>query len=188
MRILISLVILTSVVDTVAQDPVYPQGLNILCEYSMTNSSITAGDTLVIQRVVVNNESYSMAGLYFSENLPSVFAVIQHTIRVNGNGIQYVYPDPDSGSVVAGFEVHRWLVDSPDAAAGFANEILSGDSVVFDLALICETPGTYEFPLHTVVAFGNGAGLFSVANPVSVVVTGNTDSIPPAPVIDLAAD
>lgn len=170
---------------TPAAETLYPSGANIILQYNLSAQSINVGDTLTISRVLVNNESYPISGLYFSENIPSEFGLVDQSVTVNGGDINYEF-DGSLGSMFPGNRCYYWIVDDPDGS--IQNYINPGDSVVVTIRLTCSEAGNYLLPLHTGSFLGNTSGFFATDDAISITVTSSSaDITPPERITDLEA-
>lgn len=188
-QILTITIILTILIlgdQAAAQEISYPAGSNIQIGYSLNFDTVAVGDTLVIERKVINSETFNLSGLYFSENLPPDFEHISESIKVNGTDISYTAIAPVSGGLISGFEYYNWLIDSPLANENAQYEMKPGDTLSFRLKLICNNPGVYTLPTHSTVMFGDGSALFSTSDPIQVAIS--TDNSPPSDIVDLTVE
>ncbi|MEW5924134.1 MAG: hypothetical protein AB1746_09115 [Candidatus Zixiibacteriota bacterium] len=172
-----------------AAETLYPGGYNISSGYAVSAYNITTSDTLVITRTVRNNESFSITGLYFSENIPPQLQVAAHAIAINGAGINYQYQANLTDSIVGGYDSYYWVVDDPESPATVQNTLSPGDSLSFRLKLTAMLAGQYQLPLHTTVFYGNNSGFFSTDDMYTITVSGDEiDTIPPSRITDLRAE
>jgi len=182
---IVMLMLLIPVKFTIAAETLYPSGYNLSSQYDLSDSAITIADTLSITRTVRNNESFAVSGLYFSENLPPEFSLIDYSIRLNGNNIADQFAENIRPSVVDGFTTYEWVVDDPDGSP--QNVINPGHSVVFELRLICGNIGIYQFPFHATAFSGGSSGFYSTDEIITLNVSGTEDTIPPAAIGNLEA-
>ena len=172
-----------------AAETVYPGGYDIASGYDVSAYNITTSDTLVITRTILNNESFSVTGLYFSENIPPQFQVAAHAIAINGAGIDYQYQAGLADSIIGGYDSYYWVVDDPESPAAVQNTLSPGDSLSFRLKLTATSAGQYQLPLHTTVFYGNNSGFFSTDDFYTITVIGDEiDTIPPSRITDLRAE
>lgn len=75
------------------EELLYPTGHNISCWYELSDSAFFAPDSLTITRGLLDNESFPISGLYFSENLPCEFQIISHSITLNGDTMMYSFQE-----------------------------------------------------------------------------------------------
>ena len=154
-NIILTIVILTLFIPvkfTIASESLYPSGYNLSSQYDLSDSAITTADTLLITRTVQNNESFAISGLYFSENLPPEFSLIGYSIKLDGNDIAYQFAEYISLSVVDGFAAYEWVVDDPDGSP--QNVVYPGQTLIFELRLVCANIGEYQLPFHAAVFSG----------------------------------
>ncbi len=147
-----------------ADNSLYPPDYSITSIYSPVNSSIEFGDTLTIDRILVNNESFSLYGLYFSDNYPPEFQIIEHTVHLNGSTLAHEFELEEGRNIFSGYDLYYWIIDYPDAIDSTQNIITPGDSLHLQLRIIAENPGSYELPMHTVVFYGNNGGIFATSD------------------------
>jgi uncharacterized repeat protein (TIGR01451 family) len=168
-----------------AAETLYPTGSNFIMQYNLSTQTIGVGDTLTISRVLVNNESFPISGLYFSENIPSEFSLVENSVTVNGGSIDYEF-DGSLGSMFPGNRCYYWVIDAPDGSV--QNHINPGDSVVVTIRLTCSKAGNYVLPLHTGSFLGNTSGFFATDDAISITVTSpSADTVPPDRITDLEA-
>jgi hypothetical protein len=165
-----------------SEEPLYPEGYNVLIAYEANGPIITNIDTLVITRNLVNHEQFRLTGIYFSENIPPGFELLGHSITVNGNAVS-CEPDTIVNSFISGCKLYHWIVDEPGGA--IQNSLNPGDSLVFRLQLICPLPGQYTLPHHTTSFYGNSTGFFSTGDSLAVSIVPVSDTIPPNRITDL---
>ena len=168
-----------------AQETVYPAGTNVTIRYSSNRTALTTADTLILTRTLVNKTSYSITGLYFSDNFASQYRVVSQVITVNGVSAAATLTGPDYGQVTSGYNNYRWIIDSPIPGENRHRTIAVGDSVSLVVKIVCSVAGTYSLPLHATVGYSNGSGLFAQANAATITFTSATDTTPPAPIFDL---
>ncbi len=156
-------------------EAVLPDGYNIVSDYTLNSISLTYGDTLVITRILVNNESFSLAGVYFSENLPAVFEIVSEQVSKNGAPLSFVRQGPFPDSVLAGYSTYYWVIDSPDSSENIHNSLASGDSLFLEIKIVSTDIGDYLLPFHTTVCYGDSTGIFSVSDSTTISVTIGAD-------------
>ena len=184
MRISNSIIIVSTVLllifQAAAGESLYPSGYNLSSQYSVNSNTIEVGDTLVIIRTVKNNDAFGISGLYFSENLPPQFNPAEETIKINGSDIVFKRYGPLRDLIRPLYDNYTWVIDDPDG--GSVNNVLNpGDSIEFELKLICDSSGEYILPLHTSVFYGNNQGFLSTSDSIQIeiVLSSGTDTIPP---------
>ncbi len=183
--IIILLTLFIPVNFTLASEILYPSGYNLGSQYAISSYDITTADTLLITRTVQNNESFALSGLYFSENLPSEFSLIGYSIRLNSNDIANQFTANITPLVFNGYTTYEWVVDDPD---GYPQNIINpGQTLVFELRLVCAGIGDYQLPFHAAAFWGGSSGFYSTDEAVSLTVSSAVDNIPPAAIGDLNA-
>ncbi|HDL03950.1 MAG: hypothetical protein DRP46_05005 [Candidatus Zixiibacteriota bacterium] len=151
-------------------DDIYPPGTNIICRYSTDRTEYTSGDTMLIIRSLVNNESFSLTGLYMSDNLPPEFTLISCNLRINGVDIDHHFTGISQGLVIGFYDTYYWVVDSPDDSLGAFNLIDPGDSLSLEILVMLPDSGLYLLPLRTTVFYGNQTGYFATDEPLSIAI------------------
>ena len=154
-----------------AADVVFPAGTALDCQYEVDELNPRLGDTVAITRSIVNNDAFPVSGLYICDNLPQSFEINSAQISINSAVISPGFEADPPGSIVNGFVQYRWIIDDP--IGGTVNFILNpGDSLHMVLELVCTEAGDYTLEQHGIVAFGNGAALFSIPDqPIDMTVS-----------------
>jgi len=161
-------------------ETLYPSGYNITSQYSISAARIVIGDTLVITRTITNDDIFVTSGLYFSDNLPPRFDVVEANMNINGADITFESHGPLPNLIKPKYNNYTWVIDDPNDGA--INNVLNpGDSFEFQLKLSCDSLGEYLLPLHTTVFYGSNQGLFSTSDSIQIQVVSSTggDTIPP---------
>jgi hypothetical protein len=156
--------------EAYCDEPIYPAGYNILCQRSVSQSVFSTLDTLVVTGSIVNNESFSLSGLYFSENLPDDFMIAAQAVAINGYQAEYEFSGPLGDYIFPGWNTYYWILGDPSNGGAYNVEVKPGEDAVFTIKLICSQPGQYSFPLHTVSFYGDQRGFFSTSEPISIEV------------------
>lgn len=168
-----------------AEETVYPAGHNIVATYELSSTDLEIGDTLLVSRTVTNNESFGLANLYLTENLPFEFSILSYSLEIDGAPIPHVYLGPFWGEIFSSCNSYRWVIDDP-APSDTTNRILMpGESLVLDYGIICTTVGNYALPFHTLCAYGDTSGIFTVADSLTVTFSpgsGTGEELPVLPV------
>jgi hypothetical protein len=151
-----------------AEETVYPAGHDFVCQYGVSDAVVAAHDTVLITRTLVNNDTFSIAGLYFSENIPLRFIIVSYSIRENGEEIEHFFQEERGRPVVEGYTTYYWVIDEPGAAVTAKKYIDPGEVVDLMLKLVCDSAGEYVLPLHTTAFYGGGSGYFSTGDEVTV--------------------
>ncbi|HWR81780.1 MAG TPA: T9SS type A sorting domain-containing protein [Candidatus Deferrimicrobium sp.] len=163
--------LLATAATALSQEVVHPTGYTFECSYNASDSVIAVGDTLTINRTFINNESFAVTGLYFSDNLPSVFSVVGQSVRRNGVPITVKSTGPYPNLIAGGYSAWYWIVDSPDSSEQTHNTVFSGDTIVTEIKLVSQDIGDFVLPLHTTAWYGSAEGFFATSPPISVRVT-----------------
>ena len=186
--IIVLLVGITAAGAHAETDVFYPAGHSLSASYEISQITMTASDTLVLTRSLVNGESYSLTSLYFADNLPAAFSVISYSLTRNGDAIGCGFSGANTDTVLPGYDAYQWVVDWPDAFGGLQTEIISGDSLHLQVMITCNEAGSYSLPLHTIVCCGNGGQMFAVPlASVFITVEASVDLTPPGRIEDLDA-
>ena len=180
--ILVLLLIATTVI---AADILYPSGYNFDNQYLINSQTISTTDTLIISRTFSNNESFTVDGFYFSENIPDDFVMQNYTLTLNGNSISHDY-DNTQISEFAGNNCYYWIVDDPSGTT--QNSISQGDEILLELKLTCDVAGNYILPMHTNSFYGSQTPFFATDDEILVTVTSPPDTIPPGQIIDFSVN
>lgn len=151
-----------------AEETVYPAGHNIVATYELSSTDLEIGDTLLVTRTVSNNESFGLTNLYLAENLPFEFSIPSYSLEIDGAAIPHVHSGPFGGEVFPSCNSYRWIIDDP-APDDSANRVLMpGELLELEYAIVCTTVGNYALPFHTLCAYGDTSGIFSVADSLTV--------------------
>ena len=156
-------------VSVAGADILYPGGYDIQSDYTINETTFAIADTMVIHRYVVNHESFSLGGLYLSENLPSELEVVGQTATLNGAAVPYVFFEAVSDLEIPGYNAYHWLFDDP--ADKIALTLDPGDSLHLVLKVVSHDLGNYELPSHAAAFFGSGSGFFATSGPIDIMVT-----------------
>ena len=150
-----------------AEELIFPSDSDIICSYEVNSLNLNLDDTLVITRIIINNELFSLTGLYFSENVPLEIHLESYTLTKNGANLSNNY-EVSMNSIYPGFNTMHWIIDNPDGSVD--NQVNHNDTVIFTIFLTCSASGLYNFPLHTSSFFddGNTDAFFSFGDSYSV--------------------
>jgi hypothetical protein len=176
-----------------AQEAVYPAGYRINSDYSLNADKIAVTDTLVIQRLIVNNEGFGLTGLYFSDNLPPQLEIADYSVSINGAAVSHMMSGPIRSLGPPGYDNYFWVVDLPGDTGAVNNTVLPGDSVAVTTMIICNDLGRCTLPSHAATFYGNGTGFFSTSDSLEVefVLSLDVDDdpyhmLPPGSLVSLA--
>ena len=153
-----------------AADNIYPVTYDISCNYAISADVVAISDTLFISRTLVNNESFNLTGLYYSDNFPPQFSVVEQNITINGIPAPFVSSGPLDNHIVEGYDGYCWIIDSPDGSEGMSNVVAPGDVVEMEIKIVCGDVGKYLLPIHTAVFYGNNVGFFATSDSLEVEV------------------
>ncbi|MEA1980691.1 MAG: hypothetical protein U9N54_06935 [candidate division Zixibacteria bacterium] len=179
------LVLLLLATTVIAADILYPSGYDFDSQYQINDQAIFTTDTLIISRTFSSNESFTIDGFYFSENIPDNFVMQNYTLTLNGNSISHDYDNTQISEFV-GNNCYYWIIDDPSGAT--QNSINQGDEILLELKLTCDIAGDYILPMHTNSFYGNQTPFFATDNEILITVTNPTDTIPPGPINDLSVN
>ena len=151
-----------------AQEIIYPEGHNIVITYDLSSFDLEIGDTLLATRTVTNNESFGLVNLYLAENLPFEFNILSYSLEIDGTPIPHAYLGPFYGEIFPSCNSFRWVIDDP-APSDPANRVLMpGELLELEYAIVCTTVGNYALPFHTLCAYGDTSGIFTIADSLTV--------------------
>jgi uncharacterized repeat protein (TIGR01451 family) len=153
-----------------AEETVYPEGYNFICQYEPSDTIAALSDTLLLTRSLVNDETFPANGLYFSENIPPAFTIVSYSIRINGEDIEYLFQEESDSPVIGGCVTYYWVVDEPGSLSTVKNDVNPGDCVDLEMKLTCASAGEFIFPLHTTVFYAGGSGFFSTGGQQTVLI------------------
>jgi hypothetical protein len=177
---------------TLAQEAIWPDGYNITADYEPSANQLTVHDTLTIIRTIVNNEDFDLENLYLVDNLPVTFFLTASMLGIDSSSVDYFHSGPIISQVVFGYDTYRWAIDLPAGDTTFDRQLHPGETLVLEYSLICQEPGDYVLPFHTICCSGNSTGIFSTADSISVTVLpfndidDNSDFIPKQTMISRA--
>lgn len=160
---------------------VFPPSPGLSCTYVLSGSHVAVSDTFSITRTITNGESFALSGLFFSDNLPPEFVLVDHIVRINGEAVPFLVTGPVAGLVDPFHDAYYWIVDSQGEHPGIDTIVGPGEVVVLQIDLVCDEPGQYNLPIHTAVFTGNGLGFFATSDSAQVVVgsVAAVDDVPP---------
>lgn len=166
--------------NALADDEIFPPGFDFVSRYEVPAQIVRANDTFSITRTFINNETFPLTGLYLSDNLPhfDYFEIVDHDASINGLPINYMFYHELSQPTIENFEAYYWVVDSPKDYENIHNTINPGDSLHVEVDLAAHQMGSYLFPRHTIVFYGDGSGFFTTADSVYIEILydcGNTN-------------
>ncbi len=148
-----------------AEELLFPLGYDITCNYDVNKTHLKQDDTLIITRSFINNESFPLSGLYFSEYVPLGLYPESYTLTINSIAISNNY-EISPNSIHPGCMTIHWIIDDPDGSVN--NQINTGDSLTLTYSLISLAPGIYHLPMHTSSFYGSTEAFFSFGDSFSV--------------------
>jgi len=168
LTVILSLGLLLVSLPLFAQETLYPQGYNVLSNYHLSAGKVILAGTLTISRTIVNHGSLNLTGLYFSENLPPSFDIVDQRVTVNDIALDYSMVGPVRDHEVKGYDTYFWIIDSRGELAGIDRVINPGDSIDIAIDIKCIEVGEFILPSHSAVFYGNGTGFFSTSDSLMV--------------------
>ena len=153
-----------------AQETIWPSGYNITASYVLSQSQFSVDDTLIVTRIIVNNEDFDLANSYIEENLPASFSILTSTLTIDSSPVDYFYCGATISEVVPGYNTYRWAIDLPASDTNYNRKLYSGETLALEYSVICREPDDYELIFHTICCFGDNSGIFSTADSISVTV------------------
>ena len=179
-NLLILLLLATSISGADIQ---YPSGYNFDNQYLINSRTVSTTDTIVITQTFSNNESFTVNGFYFSENIPANFILHSQTLTLNGNSFSYSFDNSQISEFVDN-NCYYWVIDDPSGVV--QNSINPGDAILLEIKLTCDIAGNYVLPMHTNSFYGNQTSFFTTDDEILITVTNFTDTIPPDDISDLS--
>ncbi len=158
-----------------AEDSIFPEGFNIISDYSVSSYLLQVGDTLTITRLLSNQDTFDFVGLYLSENLPPEFEMESCQVTVNDLELPITYSGPWDDNIMTGYQSYHWLLDEPGSELPLDRHLMTGETLRIEYFLTCMVPGTYALPFHTACFYGNGSGFFALGDSVSVAFLNDPD-------------
>lgn len=175
--IILAIVLILASSTGLAAETIYPAGYNHRTDYILSTTVMTASDTLVVERYLVNGEPIALDYLYFSDQLPSSFHVVNYSLTVNGTPNAHMFLDSMPNLTLDVYDTYHWVVSSPDPDDGMVQTVNPGDSVSLRVRMICRQEGSYELPLHTTVFSSAGVGFFATAASIPITVESCCDGM-----------
>ena len=151
-------------------DTVYPNDLAISAEYRIPEQVFGAADTVTVYRTVINNEQAPIYNLYLTDNLPSEFELIDYTLTINGAPAHRQFDGPHHSRQIPEYNLYEWVLDRPDSTDTLDVTLDYQDTLVLSYRLRCPVEDEYLLPFHTLCGNTDDTGLFTLADPLHVVV------------------
>jgi len=149
-------------------DAVYPSGYDITCRSEVNAVTLIPTDTFILTHTVVNHESFSLTGSYFSGNLPPDFTLADISVTLNGQPVSFETIGPVSDQNIMDYNSYRWIIDYPDDTSSIQNTIDPDDSLTLTIRTTCQEIGNYTLPLNTLAFYGNSTGFFSSTDEIDI--------------------
>ena len=165
------------------RESVYPEGSDISVAYQVNDTLHAGGDTITISRTIANNSSLPMINLYLADVLPDMFEPVGYKISIIDRDISHYYNANDFAGYF-GYTRHEWVLDYPGQDDTANTHLMAGETLYLKANFICNTPGDYLLPFHTICMHNGETGIFSVASPITIRVSevvGIDDEIQPLP-------
>ncbi len=163
--VFISLSLLSASIGSI--ESVYPSGYAIQAGYAIPRTQIPVGETLVIERWLVNNEAFTISGLYFSDHLPLAFDTISVLIQLNGNPVSHA--SYATTSVFPNNEALHTIIDAPDTIGQPSTLIRPGDSLHMMLFVLGTQAGDFQLNLHSSAFVAGSLPFFTLSNTVTTI-------------------
>jgi len=158
------------------QETLYPPNNSIRSRYLLSADTLGHTATLTISRTIVNHTSFGLSGLYFSDNLPPVFVIVDQRVTVNGIAIGFSVVGPIHDQEANGCDTYFWIIDSRGEIPGIGRTLASQDSIRLEIDVRCDELGRFLLPAHAAVFYGNGDGYFSTSEATHVVFDVRADT------------
>lgn len=91
-------------------------------------------------------------------------------MTIDNQPISFFYSGALPDQVISGYDTYRWVIDLPGEPEVSENTLGAGQTLSLRYGAICETPGSYILPFHTVCFYGNGSGFFTTSDTMFVLV------------------
>lgn len=147
-------------------EPVYPGGHNIASDYQLNDTLLALSDTLIISRMITNNDSYALTGLYISDNFPPAATIIDYDLQVGSIQVTPAFTDKQPNAVLPGYDSYWWQIDDLQNPSGVHDTVDPGETVYLTVRLSFDSVGSYSFPLHTVVFMGDNIPFFATGDTI----------------------
>ena len=168
LTLLLTILLSAASLTQAADDTILPASVNIQSDYVLSNSLVTVDDTLTISRTVINNEAQPLTCFYFNENLPNEFTIISHSVTINDIPVSYDYPTPAVSAGFTNYTEYYFVLDYPGTHGTYDLLIQPDDTVVVVYEVTCSTVGSYDLPLHTIIAHDGTTGIFGFSDSLIV--------------------
>lgn len=152
------------------QETLYPEGYDIPVIYSTPTLITVPGESITITRIIDNREFFDLGNLYISDYLPPELNIESYSATIDGLDISIQYSGAIENEAFPGYWGHQWLIDEPSVDDTMNRVLASGEILQIQYSLLCNSPGLYLLPFHTVCFYGNNNGFFTLSDSKSLAV------------------
>jgi uncharacterized repeat protein (TIGR01451 family) len=103
---------------------IYPHDKSVFVSHSIEPDSffiVQSGEAITVTVAITNSEEVALRGFYYSDQVPSGWAVDTTGVTVNGSlVVDYVYRQGYPDQVYTGFTPHRWALEVPQGDGAFS--------------------------------------------------------------------
>jgi len=149
-------------------DNVVPIDRQISVEYRLSSEILNLSESLVIERWVVNRESFAIGQIFLSDNFPPEAVVNYYAVSLNGVQISAEHMASDYPVVSTAFRTSYWTTSE-----GFS--LYPNDSLHLTVALRFSAEGVFKLPLHTSVMYDGSQGIYAFGEPLTLSVYNQAD-------------
>ena len=113
-------------------------------------------DPITVTLTLTNNESSSVLGFYYAEQIPQGLVVSTTSVKINGVTVSnYIFESGSIGDVYPGNVVYRWILETPNAFTE-NNPIPSGMSTEIVYSITSAQAGTFNLDEFDWVGYYQG--------------------------------
>jgi len=163
----IAISILMVVGVALGQETLLPQNYNITVNYSMNTLNFEQNGTAWVTKIVTNNESFPLTGMYMTECVLRGLTFEPIYATLNGTPIDFYVYGPLTNELLPNFNVYRMVFDFPDQG-GPNNIINPGQNLRMLYKIVQNPPSGFYLPFHTTCFYGAGTGFFTTADTVYI--------------------
>lgn len=157
------------------QEIVYPEGYDILSAGAVSPDEPNTCDTVMVSRILINSESFSLANCYIVDNLPHTLQFIGYDLSLNGQTINHIFENARHNNLLTGYDTYRWVIDEPSPDDTLNVLIAPGDTLELAYLFTVQVAGEYILPYHSFCFYANQSGFFVLADPESLIISQTTD-------------
>lgn len=163
-----------------ADDYLHPSGYNIVSSYTINDSIVTFGDTIIITRTITNNELFNLNNLFLTDHIPLDFMIIDQTVEIDGTPVDYIFSGVQNNLIYTGYSTYHWTLDSPIDGESVNNLLHSSEILTIRYWAVSTDIGNYIFPLHSACFIAEGESYFVTSDSleVNVVISSGIDDDP----------